>query len=269
MTIVRKAMLIDESRCTACRGCQVACKQWNDLDGWSYSKTINQGSYENPPKLSPQTWTRIKFSEYESPQGFRWLFLKEGCMHCGTPACVDACPTSALKQQADGRVTVEPHLCNGCGYCTQFCPFHVPQLEVSNRLTGRAIISKCHFCQDRTDNGLTPSCVKTCPAQALFWGDRDKMVAAGKKRVETLKARGFAEASLYGESALGGLGRLYVLAEKPEAYGLPADPKYPYFATLWQNIVQPLGKIALGGTILGVIAAWAFIRKNIKMEEVE
>ncbi|HJX38540.1 MAG TPA: 4Fe-4S dicluster domain-containing protein, partial [Anaerolineae bacterium] len=24
------AMLIDESICMGCRGCQVACKQWND-----------------------------------------------------------------------------------------------------------------------------------------------------------------------------------------------------------------------------------------------
>ena len=269
MARVRKAMLIDESRCTACRGCQVACKQWNDLEGWSYSRTTNTGSYENPRKLSPQTWTRIKFSEYDGADGFRWLFLKEGCMHCGNPACVHACPTGALKQQPDGRVTVESFLCNGCGYCTQFCPFHVPQLEVSNSLTGRAKVSKCHFCQDRTENNLTPACVKTCPAQALFWGDRDKMVTVGKKRVETLQARGFREASLYGENLVGGLGRLYVLTEKPPAYGLPADPQYPYLATLWQDIVHPLGKIAMGGTLLGVVAAWVIIRRKIKMEEVE
>ena len=269
MAMVRKAMLIDESRCTACRGCQVACKQWNDLEGWGYSRTTNRGSYENPPQLSPQTWTRIKFTEYEGADGFRWLFLKEGCMHCGDPACVRSCPTAALKQQPDGRVTVQPDLCNGCGYCTQFCPFHVPRLEVSNLLTGRAKVSKCNFCQDRTDNNLIPACVKTCPAQALFWGDRDKMIGAGKKRVQALQATGFKNASLYGENLVGGLGRLYVLIEKPEAYGLPADPKYPFVTSLWQDIVQPLGKVAMGGSILAVLAAWFIIRRNIKMEEVE
>ena len=267
--MVRKAMLIDESRCTACRGCQVACKQWNDLEGWEYSKTTNHGSYENPPHLSPQTWTRIKFNEYEGGDGFRWLFLKEGCMHCGNPACVHSCPTGALKQQQDGRVTVQPDLCNGCGYCTQFCPFHVPRLEVSSLFTGRAKVSKCNFCQDRTDNNLIPACVKTCPAQALFWGDWDKMIGAGKKRVQALQAGGFKSASLYGENLVGGLGRLYVLIEKPEAYGLPAHPKYPYLTSLWQDIVHPLGKVAMGGSILGVLAAWVIIRRNIKMEEVE
>jgi len=111
--------------------------------------------------------------------------------------------------------------------------------------------------------------VKTCPAQALFWGDRDKMIAAGKKRLEGLKARGFSNANLYGENLVGGLGRLYVLVEKPEAYGLPADPKYPVLTTVWQSIVQPLGKIGLGATVLGTLAAWIIIRRNIKMEEVE
>jgi formate dehydrogenase iron-sulfur subunit len=116
---------------------------------------------------------------------------------------------------------------------------------------------------------MIPACVKTCPAQALFWGDRDKMIGAGKKRLEALQARGFRSANLYGENLVGGLGRLYVLIEKPEAYGLPTDPKYPYLATLWQDIVHPLGKVAMGGSILAVLAAWFIIRRNIKMEEVE
>ena len=37
--------LIDLSRCTACRGCQVACKQWNEQPA---SITHNFGSYQNP-----------------------------------------------------------------------------------------------------------------------------------------------------------------------------------------------------------------------------
>ena len=107
--MVRKAMLIDESKCTACRDCQVACKQWNDLEGWGYSKTANRGTYENPPHLSSQTWTRIKFNEYDGAEGFRWLFLKEGCMHCGDPACVRSCPTAALREKyAASRAIVGP-----------------------------------------------------------------------------------------------------------------------------------------------------------------
>lgn len=265
--MARVAMLIDESQCTACRGCQVACKQWNDLEGWLYSRTRNRGTYENPPDLSPQTWTRIRFTEYEGPDGFRWLFLKEGCMHCGDPACVAVCPTGALKQQPNGLVTFELELCNGCGYCVQFCPFHIPRLE-SDPITGQGKASKCTFCQDRVTNGLLPACVKACPAKALDFGDRDEMIAKGQERVKALQEKGYSRANLYGVDQVGGLGRLYVLVEPPEAYGLPANPQYPALANFWQKILQPLGNVAFGATILGIIGAFFITRRKIRMEEV-
>ena len=42
------AFFIDTTRCTGCRGCQVACKQWHDLPA---EETQNRGGYENPPDL--------------------------------------------------------------------------------------------------------------------------------------------------------------------------------------------------------------------------
>jgi formate dehydrogenase iron-sulfur subunit len=268
----RLAMYIDTSKCMGCRGCQVACKQWNDRQGYvpGVRETHNVGTYENPLKLDPQTWTRIKFREYDDGQRFQWLFLKEGCMHCTNAVCVDVCPTGALKYGPYGIITFERELCNGCGYCSQFCPFHVPQLEVINRLTGEAKSSKCVFCQDRTTNGLKPACVKTCPAGALDWGDREAMIAKAEARVQELKAeRGFPKANVYGKTQLGGLGRIYVLTAPPEAYDLPADPKYPAMSTLWQKILQPLGGIAFGATILGTITAFFIARRNVHIEEVE
>jgi formate dehydrogenase iron-sulfur subunit len=250
----RLAMYIDTSKCMACRGCQVACKQWNDREGYipGVRETHNVGSYENPLSLDPQTWTRIKFVEYDESERFQWLFLKEGCMHCGEAVCVDVCPTGALKHGPYGIVTFERDLCNGCGYCGQFCPFGIPQLEVLNHLTGEAKSSKCVFCQDRTTNGLKPACVKTCPAGALDWGDRDSMMA-----------------NVYGKTQVGGLGRIYVLTAPAQEYGLPAAPTYPAMSTLWQKVLQPVGEIAFGATIVGAIAAFLIARRNVHMEEVE
>jgi len=267
----RLAMYIDSSKCMACRGCQIACKQWNDRRGYvpGERETQNTGSYENPPRLDPQTWTRIRFREYEDGHRFQWLFLKEGCMHCAHAACVEVCPTHALKYGPHGIITYERDLCNGCGYCSQFCPFQIPQLEVLNRLTGEAKSSKCVFCQDRTTNGLKPACVKTCPAGALDWGDRDAMVAKARSRIEVLKSdQGFTQANVYGETQLGGLGRIYVLTAPPAAYGLPENPKYPVMATV-QKILQPVGQLAFAATIAATITAWVIARRRVRMEEVE
>jgi hypothetical protein len=67
---------------------------------------------------------------------------------------------------------------------------------------------------------------------------------------------------------VGGLGRLYVLIAPPEAYGLPANPQYPALANVWQKIIQPLGNVAFGATLLGILGAFLFVRRKIRMEEV-
>ena len=260
------AILIDESRCVGCRGCQVACKQWNDLPG---EETTQRGTYENPPDLSSTTWTKVRFTEVGDGASLQWLFLTQGCFHCGNPACVEVCPTGALKQHPTlGIVTLEPDLCNGCGYCTQFCPFGIPRLD-TDVLSGQGKAYKCNFCQDRVTNGLSPACVKTCPAGAFKFGDRDEMLLKAHARVEQLKQAGFPNANLYGETEMGGLGRLYVLKERPSVYGLPENPQYPIMANLWQDVVQPLGTVAFGAAALAMLGFYFVARRNIKMEEVE
>lgn len=266
----RLAMLFDASRCIGCKSCQVACKQWWGLPA---SETIQAGSYENPADLEPNTWARVTFHEYEADDGFQWLFLAWGCVHCTQAACVDVCPTGALKHNGLGFVSLEREACNGCGYCTQACPFKVPRMETVNMLTGEARASKCTFCQDRATNGLTPACVKTCPPGALEWGERDALLEKAHARVEWLQSRGYAQAQVYGETQLGGLGRLFVLTAPPEAYGLPANPQYSSLVTGWQQIVQPLGYVAVAATTLGLAFNWLATRRarlsNIEAVELD
>ena len=51
------AMLHDMTRCTACRGCMVACKQWHDLP--PDMDTPFEGQYQSHRDLSSRVYTLI------------------------------------------------------------------------------------------------------------------------------------------------------------------------------------------------------------------
>ncbi|MDP4727151.1 MAG: formate dehydrogenase, partial [Desulfobacterales bacterium] len=79
-----KSFLVDTTLCTACRGCQVACKQWHDLPA---EKTINHGSYQNPEDLSFDTYKLVRMNEEVIGGQFRWLYFPDQCRHCLEPPC--------------------------------------------------------------------------------------------------------------------------------------------------------------------------------------
>jgi len=276
-------MLIDLTKCTGCRACQVACKQWNDLPA---ENTVCWGCYDNPPDLSPITWNRIAFYEWEEDGQPKWMFRPVRCFHCTDAPCVAVCPTGALYKDAHGFTAFDESLCNGCGYCTQACPYNIPRLtdmdtiKGTTNLTGKGKSSKCVFCQDRVHNNLVPACANTCSPGAIQYGERADMVALGKARVTELKANGTPEANLYGENLLGGLGMMYVLPksadwltdlDREQNKGnapMPTDPPYK-LVNFWQKILQPVGSIAFGATLVGSAVAYLITRRTIHMEEVE
>jgi formate dehydrogenase iron-sulfur subunit len=273
--MAEKAILYDATKCTACRGCQVSCKQWNEND--EYIPTVengvdakNRGSYENPPDLSYKTWIKLEFREIEKADGsVRWLFNRRSCMHCTDAACVRVCPTGALYHRPDGIVAYNKDICTGCGYCADACPFSVPRSN-RNLLTGVAKMDKCTMCTtpglDRVDEGWEPSCVKTCPPNALQFGDRTEMLSIAKQRVQSLKSMGYTNANLYGEKELNGLHVLYVLEESPETYGLPANPQISAATIAWKNVIQPVGWVVGGLTIIGLGLNYIVARANANKE---
>jgi formate dehydrogenase iron-sulfur subunit len=254
------AILYDTSKCIGCRACEEACKECNNLPA----------EPEPPSDLSGITWNLIK--QRKGVDQADWPFFNYQCMHCTDAACVMVCPTGALLKDERGFVAVDEDKCNGCGYCTQFCPFGVPDLKDVNLVTGEAKVGKCIFCcQNQPQEGIgRVACVEACPTGALTLDWRKNQLEVARDRIAQLKADGHSKAMLYGESEAGGLHRLSILLDEPSAYGLPVDPQGPItFSNVWQKIVQPLGEVALGAAVLGVIGAFFVTRRNIRMEEVE
>lgn len=249
--------LIDVTKCMGCRGCQAACKQWNQLPA---ENTTFTGSYENPPQLSSTTWMRIKFREHENESGgVDWLMSKQGCMHCTDAACKLVCPAGAIYRTEFNTVQVDEVKCIGCNYCVGVCPFFVIGFD---RLANKA--RKCTFCLDRLEAGLKPACATACPTGSISFGESNELIARASRRVEQLKASGKSEARLYGLDEVGGTAMLYVLADKPEKYGFPADPHVPVQTRVWNAIYAPFRVfvvIAVGLTL------WANRSHSKKVEE--
>ena len=211
--MVKYGMLIDATICMGCRGCSVACKQWNDLPG---TKTRNTGTYQNPPDLSASTWTNIEYREIETGDQVAWVFLKRACMHCEHPACVSACPVQALHKLDNGPVVYDAGKCIGCRYCMVACPFGIPKIDFNKLLPE---ITKCTFCADRLDSGLPPACAKTCPAGAIRFGERDKLIAEAEARIAKNPAKYVNH--VYGKAEAGGTSILFLSAVPFDQLGLP------------------------------------------------
>ncbi|EMB2833601.1 formate dehydrogenase subunit beta [Stenotrophomonas maltophilia] len=260
------AKLIDVSKCIGCKACQVACMEWNDLRDEVGSCV---GSYDNPPDLSDQSWTVMKFREYEDEKGkLEWLIRKEGCMHCSDPGCLKACPSpGAIIQYANGIVDFQEENCIGCGYCVTGCPFDVPRISKKDHKA-----YKCTLCSDRVAVGQEPACVKTCPTGAITFGSKQAMTEHAAGRVEDLKSRGYENAGLYDPQGVGGTHVMYVLqhVDKPELYAdLPKDPRISPMVEVWKGVAKPLGVLAIAATAFAGFLHYIGIGRNTVNDEEE
>src|ERR687897_347947 len=123
---VEVSKLVDIDLCIGCKACEIACKEWNDLEP---DETFNFGSYQSHEDLTASTWDLMRFKEVDLDNGdLAWLIRKDSCLHCVTgcpfdiprfdrktkkvykctmcvdrvagglePACVKACPTGSIR----------------------------------------------------------------------------------------------------------------------------------------------------------------------------
>lgn len=241
--------LVDISRCIGCKGCEVACKEWNDL---KVEPTENFGSYQSHQDLSSNTWLLMRFNEIEVDGNVQWLIKKDACLHCEEPGCLFACPApGAIVQYTNGIVDFNQDNCIGCQYCVTGCPFDIPRYDTSTRS-----VSKCNMCIDRVDAGLEPACVKTCPTNAIAWGTKEDMLALADSKIETLRTRGYDKASVYNPAGVGGTHMMYVVphGDRLDDYQLPSDPTASPLPMTSLGFLKRLGAYLFGFSIVGMLA---------------
>lgn len=262
------AKLIDVSKCIGCKACQTACMEWNDLR--DEIGTSAAGVYDNPTDLTDQSWTVMRFAEYENEAtgNLEWLIRKDGCMHCEDPGCLKACPSpGAIVQYANGIVDFQQDQCVGCGYCVTGCPFNIPRISKKDHKA-----YKCTLCSDRVAVGQEPACVKTCPTGAITFGSKQAMTEHAAGRVEDLKSRGYENAGLYDPQGVGGTHVMYVLqhVDKPELYAdLPKDPRISPMVEVWKGVAKPLGVLAIAATAFAGFLHYIGIGRNTVNDEEE
>ncbi len=181
-----KAFFIDLTLCTACRGCQVACKQWKKLPA---EKTRNTGSHTNPPDLSYNTYKTVHFVEKGAKNDLRWLFFPEQCRHCLNPGCkasADADKEGAIIQDPNTGAVIYTELTRQVDGASarESCPYDIPRIDPATKQ-----MAKCDMCPDRIAEGLLPACVLTCNTGCMSFGDEDEMREKAKKHLEEAKKR--------------------------------------------------------------------------------
>jgi formate dehydrogenase iron-sulfur subunit len=178
-----KSILVDTSLCTACRGCQVACKQWNGLPG---TKTKQVGTYQNPQDFSSDTYKVVRFADGKKEDGKPyWYFFSDMCRHCIQPPCklsIDMVVKDAVMQDEATGAVVYNDKTKKMPFKDVLCPYGIPQQNPKTK-----VLAKCTMCFDRITNGMIPACVKSCPTGSMVFGDRDKILDMAKKRVAELK----------------------------------------------------------------------------------
>ncbi len=233
-----KSFLIDTTRCTACRGCQLACKEWYELPA---NKTLQMGTHQNPPDLNPNNYKLVRFSEHLIGDKVEWYFFPDQCRHCLTPPCMGAADTvlegAVIQDEKTGAVIFTEKSAKiakaDFEYIREACPYDIPRRDEK---TGR--MSKCIMCIDRVQAGKLPACVQACPTGTMNFGEREDMLALAEKRLAKVKKThpNAVLADPYDVNVI------YLLGDSPERYHThsvaeaPAMGRRQLFASLRSGI---------------------------------
>ncbi|MBI5880366.1 MAG: dimethylsulfoxide reductase subunit B [Chloroflexi bacterium] len=153
------------SACTACKACQVACQDKNNLSAamrWRRVVSYGGGSWVPDPQNAGLML----------PNNVFVYSISSACYHCVNPLCAEVCPAAAISKKDNGLVLINQEQCIGCRYCEWACPYGAPAYDQA-----RAVMTKCTGCDDLVAQGKNPVCVDACVMRAIEFGDIEQLRA--------------------------------------------------------------------------------------------
>ena len=239
-----KAILFDVTRCKGCEKCVQACVEANHLEEVLPAERARHDGLSS----------RRLMSVVEVGPG---AFARKSCLHCLTPACVEACLVGAIRKTPEGPVTYDADKCIGCRYCMLACPVGIPRYEWDKKLP---FVSKCSMCVERLEDGRSPACMEACPYEAMTFGERDDLLADAHQRIQAQPDTYLPH--VYGETEMGGTCVLYISDVPLDSLGWPDEVGAKPLSAFTQPVMNATPAVAL--TVLGGVSAltWIIQRRN-------
>jgi Fe-S-cluster-containing dehydrogenase component len=255
--------LYDATKCIGCQACVNGCINVNTLP-----QALGDTSKKMTVKELPNLKNERALTEIQAYS--KVSYVKEQCMHCLDPACVSACPVSAMaKDNKTGVVTNLPDKCIGCRYCMVACPFNIIKFEWNKTFPK---ILKCSMCIDTNlkDGKGIPGCVSACPQGALTFGRRKEIIDLAKKRIKVSPYK-YLNNKVYGETEGGGTS-VFILAKAEsktfKSIGLPEPDKFQHSPAEDSEFIQQVYTKGIA-PITAYIAIAAVVYMNSKKHDDE
>ncbi len=150
-----KMKIIDRSRCTGCKNCEIACIRAH------VESSSTASVYQSGLTAGIRARSKVELDN----RGNRF---PQFCRHCAEPACVEACMSGALHKREDGLVICDTDRCVGCYMCVMSCPYGNARPSMGED----RVMIKCDACVDRE----CMACVQACPTGCLTAEEGDEGV---------------------------------------------------------------------------------------------